>query len=627
MNFEALKTKVAVIGAGHAGIEAALASARMGIDTVLFTMNLDAVGNLPCNPSIGGSAKGHLVFEIDALGGEMGRAADLATIQSRTLNLGKGAAVHSKRVQADRAIYKSIMKATIEKTDNLRLVQAEIVKILTEDGRVSGVLTSLDEIWSAEKVIIASGTFLESEIFVGDKVYSAGPDGMLAARGLSASLRELGIELMRFKTGTPARINRRSIDFSTLEEQAGEDDPTPYSARTGEDYGEDINKVSCHVVYTNKSTHDLILSNLKRSAMYSGNIVGEGPRYCPSIETKLVRFADKERHQLFLEPCGLSTEEIYVQGFSTSMPTDVQREMLRTLPGLEKAEIMRYAYAIEYDCAEPTQMLPTLEFKAVSGLYGAGQFNGTSGYEEAAAQGLVAGINAALSVKGEEPMILTRDSSYIGTLIDDLVTKGTREPYRMMTSRSEYRLLLRQDNADLRLTDIGRRVGLVSDSQYAAFTARREAVFAEVKRIERTTIAPSDEVNGILSDAASAPISTGIKLSELLRRPELSYELLAPIDKERRELPRSVRTTAEILIKYEGYIKRELSEVERKRKLEDKRIPETIDYKSIYGLRLEAAEKLERIRPQNIGQASRISGVNPADVNVLIIYLSQKREK
>ena len=627
MNFEALKTKVAVIGAGHAGIEAALASARMGIDTVLFTMNLDAVGNLPCNPSIGGSAKGHLVFEIDALGGEMGRAADLATIQSRTLNLGKGAAVHSKRVQADRAIYKSIMKATIEKTDNLRLVQAEIVKILTEDGRVSGVLTSLDEIWSAEKVIIASGTFLESEIFVGDKVYSAGPDGMLAARGLSASLRELGIELMRFKTGTPARINRRSIDFSTLEEQAGEDNPTPYSARTGEDYGDDINKVSCHVVYTNKSTHDLILSNLKRSAMYSGNIVGEGPRYCPSIETKLVRFADKERHQLFLEPCGLSTEEIYVQGFSTSMPTDVQREMLRTLPGLEKAEIMRYAYAIEYDCAEPTQMLPTLEFKAVSGLYGAGQFNGTSGYEEAAAQGLVAGINAALSVKGEEPMILTRDSSYIGTLIDDLVTKGTREPYRMMTSRSEYRLLLRQDNADLRLTDIGRRVGLVSDSQYAAFTARREAVFAEVKRIERTTIAPSDEVNGILSDAASAPISTGIKLSELLRRPELSYELLAPIDKERRELPRSVRTTAEILIKYEGYIKRELSEVERKRKLEDKRIPETIDYKSIYGLRLEAAEKLERIRPQNIGQASRISGVNPADVNVLIIYLSQKREK
>ena len=626
MSFEALKTKVAVIGAGHAGIEAALASARMGVDTVLFTMNLDAVANLPCNPSIGGSAKGHLVFEIDALGGEMGRAADLATIQSRTLNLGKGAAVHSKRVQADRAVYKSIMKSTLEKQKNLRLIQAEIVKILTKDSKVCGVLTALDEVWSAEKVIIASGTFLESQIFVGDKVFSAGPDGMLAASGLSASIRELGIELMRFKTGTPARINRRSIDFSELEEQAGEDLPTPYSRRTGEDYERDINKVSCHVVYTNKETHKIILDNLKRSAMYSGNISGEGPRYCPSIETKLVRFADKERHQLFLEPCGLSTEEIYVQGFSTSMPTDVQRDMLRTLPGLENAEIMRYAYAIEYDCAEPTQMLPTLEFKAVSGLYGAGQFNGTSGYEEAAAQGLVAGINAALSVKGEEPMILTRDSSYIGTLIDDLVTKGTREPYRIMTSRSEYRLLLRQDNADLRLTDIGRRVGLVSDEQYSAFTERREAVQKEVKRIEKTTIAPSDKVNALLAEHSSAPLTTGIKLAELMRRPELCYDILEEIDAERPPLARSVRITAEILIKYEGYIKRELAEVERKRRLEDKRIPDSIDYKKIGGLRLEAAEKLEKIKPQNIGQASRISGVNPADVNVLLIYLSQKRE-
>ena len=627
MNFEALKTKVAVIGAGHAGIEAALASARMGVDTVLFTMNLDAVANLPCNPSIGGSAKGHLVFEIDALGGEMGRAADLATIQSRTLNLGKGAAVHSKRVQADRAVYKSIMKSTLEKQENLRLVQAEIVKILTKEGNVCGVLTSLDETWSAEKVIIASGTFLDSQIFVGDKVFPAGPDGMLAASGLSASLRELGIELMRFKTGTPARINRRSIDFSLLEEQAGEDSPTPYSRRTGEDYEKDINEVSCHVVYTNADTHKIILDNLKRSAMYSGNISGEGPRYCPSIETKLVRFADKERHQLFLEPCGLSTEEIYVQGFSTSMPTDVQRDMLRTLPGLENAEIMRYAYAIEYDCAEPTQMLPTLEFKAVSGLYGAGQFNGTSGYEEAAAQGLVAGINAALKVKGEEPMILTRDSSYIGTLIDDLVTKGTREPYRIMTSRSEYRLLLRQDNADLRLTDIGRRVGLVSDEQYRAFSERREAVEKEVKRIEKTTIAPSDKVNALLEKHSSAPITTGIKLAELMRRPELSYGILGEIDADRPELARSVRITAEILIKYEGYIKREIAEVERKRRLEDKKIPEDIDYKKIGGLRLEAAEKLEKIKPQNIGQASRISGVNPADVNVLLIYLSQKKEK
>ena len=627
MNFEALKTKVAVIGAGHAGIEAALAAARMGVDTVLFTMNLDAVGNLPCNPSIGGSAKGHLVFEIDALGGEMGRAADLATIQSRTLNLGKGAAVHSKRVQADRALYKSIMKSTLEKQENLRLIQAEIVKILANDGKVCGVLTSLDEVWEAEKVIIASGTFLESEIFVGDKVFSAGPDGMLAAKGLSESLRELGIELMRFKTGTPARINRRSIDFTDLEEQAGEDTPTPYSRRTGEEYEEDINKVSCHIVYTNSDTHKIILDNLTRSAMYSGNISGEGPRYCPSIETKLVRFADKERHQLFLEPCGLSTEEIYVQGFSTSMPTDVQRDMLRTLPGLENAEIMRYAYAIEYDCAEPTQMLPTLEFKTVSGLYGAGQFNGTSGYEEAAAQGLVAGINASLAIKGEEPMVLTRDSSYIGTLIDDLVTKGTREPYRIMTSRSEYRLLLRQDNADLRLTEIGRRVGLVSDGQYAAFTARKEAVEKEVKRIEKTTIAPSDKVNALLASHGSTPLTTGIKLSELLRRPELSYEILGAVDALRPPLERSVQITAEILIKYEGYIKRELAEVERKRKLEDKKIPSDIDYKRIYGLRLEAAEKLEKIKPQSIGQASRISGVNPADVNVLIIYLSQKHTK
>ena len=626
MSFEALKTRVAVIGAGHAGIEAALAAARMGVDCVLFTMNLDAVGNLPCNPSIGGSAKGHLVFEIDALGGEMGRAADLATLQSRTLNLGKGAAVHSKRVQADRSLYKTIMKSTIEKQDNLRLVQAEIVKILTEGGKVVGVQTSLGEIWEAEKVVIASGTFLKGEIFVGDKVFSSGPDGMLAANSLSDSLRELGIELMRFKTGTPARVNRRSIDFSCLEAQEGEEAPTPYSVMT-EEYGDEVNKVCCHIVYTNKDTHKIILDNLKRSAMYSGNIVGEGPRYCPSIETKLVRFADKERHQLFLEPCGLTTEEIYIQGFSTSMPTDVQRDMLRSLPGLENAEIMRYAYAIEYDCAEPTQMLPTLEFKKVSGLYGAGQFNGTSGYEEAAAQGLVAGINAALSVLKKEPMILTRDSSYIGTLIDDLVTKGTREPYRMMTSRSEYRLLLRQDNADLRLTEIGRAAGLVSDAQYEKFITRKSLIEAEVKRIEKTVIAPSDEVNALLTSLSSAPLTTGIKLGELLRRPEITYAALEPIDKDRPSLQRSVRVTSEILIKYDGYIKRELAEVERKRKLEDKAIPENIDYKAIVGLRLEAAEKLDKIRPKNIGQASRISGVNPADINVLIIYLSQKRGK
>ena len=620
-------TDVIVIGAGHAGSEAALASSRMGVPTVLFTINLDAVGNLPCNPSIGGSAKGHLVFEIDALGGEMGYAADKSTIQSRTLNLGKGAAVHSKRVQTDRNAYRMIMKETIEKEPNLRLVQGEVVDILTEtteDGKlaVCGAQTHLGETWLCKKVIIAAGTFLESQIFVGDKVYSAGPDGMMPARGLSASLMNLGIKLQRFKTGTPARVHRRSIDLSILEEQAGEDNPTPYSALTPDVDTDSVNKVSCHVVYTNKNTHEIILGNLDRCAMYSGNIVGTGPRYCPSIETKLVRFADKERHQLFVEPCGLDTDEMYIQGFSTSMPTDVQYDMLRSLQGFENAEIMRYAYAIEYDSAEPTQMLPTLEFKTVKGLYGAGQFNGTSGYEEAAAQGIVAGINAALAVKGEAPMVLTRDSSYIGTLVDDLVTKGTSEPYRMMTSRSEYRLLLRQDNADLRLTEIGRRVGLISDERYERFLEKKELIKKEIERIERTNIPPSEQVNAFLSAHSSTALSTGIKLAELLRRPELTYEALAEIDKERPALPRAITTTVAIQIKYEGYIKRELSEVERQRKLEEKLIPADISYKDILGLRLEAAEKLDQIRPMNIGQASRISGVNPADISVLLIYLT-----
>ena len=620
-------TDIIVVGAGHAGIEAALASSRMGVPTVLFTINLDAVGNLPCNPSIGGSAKGHLVFEIDALGGEMGYAADKATIQSRTLNLGKGAAVHSKRVQADRNAYRMIMKSTVEQEENLRLVQGEIVDILTEvsdDGRkyVVGVVTHLGEIWRCKKVVIAAGTFLESQIFVGDKVYSAGPDGMMPAKGLSASLEGLGIKLQRFKTGTPARVHKRSIELSSLEEQRGEDNPTPYSSLTPDVDTDSVNKVSCHVVYTNKKTHDIILANLDRCAMYSGNIVGTGPRYCPSIETKLIRFADKERHQLFVEPCGLDTDEMYIQGFSTSMPTDVQYDMLRSLPGFENAEIMRYAYAIEYDSAEPTQMLPTLEFKTVSGLYGAGQFNGTSGYEEAAAQGLVAGINAALSVKGEAPMILTRDSSYIGTLVDDLVTKGTSEPYRMMTSRSEYRLLLRQDNADLRLTEIGHRVGLISDERYEKFLEKKAVIKKEIDRIERTNIPPSEEVNALLVANGSTPLSTGIKLGDLLRRPELTYELLGAIDKERPTLPRSVTTTVAIQIKYDGYIKRELAEVEKQHRLEEKLIPADISYRDIHGLRLEAAEKLEKIRPMNIGQASRISGVNPADVSVLLIYLT-----
>ncbi len=621
-----LKASVAVIGAGHAGIEAALASARMGVDTVLFTINLDAVGNMPCNPSIGGSAKGHLVFEIDALGGEMGYAADIATIQSRTLNLGKGAAVHSKRVQADRAEYKKIMKKTLEAEPNLRLVQAEICELLTEEcessTRVVGVVTHLGERWRADRVVIATGTFLESQIFVGDKVYYAGPDGMMPSRGLSDSLRHAGIELMRFKTGTPARVSRRSIDLSRLETQEGEETVTPYSSRSGELSADKVNRVACQVVYTNAKTHRIIRENLERSAMYSGNISGEGPRYCPSIETKLVRFADKERHQLFVEPCGMDTDEMYIQGFSTSMPTDVQYDMLRSLDGFENAEIMRYAYAIEYDLAEPTQMLPTLEFKCVSGLYGAGQFNGTSGYEEAAAQGLVAGINAALSVKGEEPMILSRSSSYIGMLIDDLVTKGTREPYRVMTSRSEYRLLLRQDNADLRLTDIGRRVGLIDDERYAQFEEKRRLIDLEIKRMEKTVIAPSEEVNMLLDSLGSAKIKTGIKLAELIRRPELSYDLLEKIDTTRPELPRGVRVSAEISIKYEGYMKRELAEVERQKRLEDRRLPEDIDYSKILGLRLEACEKLNKIRPMNIGQASRISGVSPADISVLLIYLS-----
>ena len=623
-----LSTRVAVIGAGHAGIEAALASARMGVDTVLFTINLDAVGNMPCNPSIGGSAKGHLVFEIDALGGEMGYAADMTTLQSRTLNLGKGAAVHSKRVQSDRAEYKRLMKKTLEAEPRLRIVQAEIVDVLTEKCgdvlRITGLVTALGETWSCERAVIATGTFLEAEIFVGDRVYSAGPDGMTAAKGLSLALRRCGIELMRFKTGTPARVHRRSVDLSRLEEQSGEDEPTPFSVRS-EGYTREKKQVSCHIVYTGEKTHGIINANMARSAMYSGNITGQGPRYCPSIETKLVRFADKPRHQLFVEPCGLDTEELYIQGFSTSMPCDVQHEMLRSLEGFENAQIMRYAYAIEYDCADPTQLLPTLEFKRVGGLYGAGQFNGTSGYEEAAAQGLVAGINAALSALGRPPMILGRFTSYIGTLIDDLVTKGTDEPYRMMTSRSEYRLLLRQDNADMRLTEIGHGVGLIDDARYDAFLEKKRMIEKETERVERLTVAPSPAVNAFLEGRGSSPLETGAKLAELIRRPELDYEALAEIDPTRPELPRAVRAAVGIGIKYAGYIKRELAEVERQKRLEEKTLPPDIDYSGILGLRLEAAEKLSRIRPLNIGQASRISGVNPADVSVLLIYLASQK--
>ena len=624
-------TSVIVIGAGHAGIEAALASARMGVPTVIFTMNLDAIGNMPCNPSIGGVAKGHLVFEIDALGGEMGYAADLVTLQSRTLNLGKGSAVHSKRVQADRDAYKKYMKRTLEGEKNLRIIQGEVTSLIFDgEGdarRVVGVNTALGESYFASAVIIASGTYLDAEIFVGDKVFSSGPDGMLAANGLADSIKSEGVTLQRFKTGTPARVHRRSVDLSCLEIQEGERQIIPFSSRTEGVAYEDAS-MPCHIVYTNENTHKIILDNIDKCAMYSGNIVGAGPRYCPSIETKLIRFKDKPRHQLFVEPCGKDTEELYIQGFSTSMPTDIQYGMLRSLDGFENAEIMRYAYAIEYECLDPTELLATLEFKKLKGLYGAGQFNGTSGYEEAAAQGLIAGINAALSVLGKEQVVLSRSSSYIGTLIDDLVTKGTSEPYRMMTSRSEYRLLLRQDNADMRLTEIGRSVGLIDDERYAAFVAKRNAIEEEIKRCERTIIAPSERVNELLTSLGSAPIDTGARLSALIKRPEIGYEALAPIDESRPSLPYAVRLTAEIDIKYEGYIKREFAEAMRQKKLEDKRLPQDMDYSSIMGLRLEAVEKLSAVRPANLGQASRISGVNPADISVLLIRLEeQKRRK
>lgn len=621
------KTQVAVIGAGHAGIEAALASARLGVDTVLFTLTLDSVANLPCNPSIGGTAKGHLVYEIDALGGEMGRVADLVTLQSRTLNTGKGAAVQSKRIQADRNRYKSIMKEVLETTPNLRLIQAEITELRTretESGKaVSAVVTRLGEVWECECVIICTGTYLESAIFVGDVTYEAGPDGLLPAKGLSASLREAGVELVRFKTGTPARVKRQTIDFSVLEEQPGEEQILPYSTTHSEEIFRNLKQIPCHIVYTNAETHRIIRENITRSALYSGKIHGTGPRYCPSIEDKLVRFADKERHQLFVEPIGENTAEMYIQGFSTSLPTDVQYKMLHSLPGFEHAEIMRYAYAIEYDCANPLQMNASLEFKEVKGLYGAGQFNGTSGYEEAAAQGLVAGINAARATQGKPPIILERSSSYIGTLIDDLVTKGTNEPYRMMTSRSEYRLLLRQDNADLRLTPLGYEAGLISETRYQAFLHKKEKEDLEINRLEHTHLSPA-EANPFLESLGETPVKSGVSLADLLRRPPVSYKALAQIDPERPNLSPMIALTVETSVKYAGYANRQISEIERRRKLEQKPLPPELDYQSIRGLRLEAAQKLSKIRPMTIGQASRISGVNPADISVLLIYLGIK---
>ena len=616
-------TAISIIGAGHAGIEAALAAARTGMDTVLFTMSLESIANMPCNPSIGGTGKGHLVYEIDALGGEMGKAADKVTLQSRTLNLGKGAAVHSKRIQADRKRYQEIMKHTLETTPKLRLVQAEIVSIEVEDGAVKSVTTKLGEVWECKCAIICSGTYLESRIFVGDVNYESGPDGFLASKGLSASLLEHGIKLLRFKTGTPARVKRSTIDTSNLEVQNGEDRVVPYSYLTPDDYFDGLTQLPCHVVYTNGETHRIIRENIHRSAMYSGQIHGTGPRYCPSIEDKLTRFADKERHQLFIEPVGANTEEMYIQGFSTSLPVDVQREMLASLEGFSKAEIMRYAYAIEYDCIDPTQLLPTLEFKEIRGLYGAGQFNGTSGYEEAAAQGLIAGLNASLALRGEKPLILSRSESYIGTLIDDLVTKGTNEPYRMMTSRSEYRLLLRQDNADTRLTKKGYEAGLVTEEQYSAFLKKQEQIETEILRLNETHVSPA-VANPLLESLGLAAISTGFSLAELLRRPQLNYSLLESIDKNRPALPPRVVDTVEVTVKYEGYIKRQINEVRRQERLETKQIPANVDYSAIKGLRLEAAQKLAAVKPLTIGQASRISGVNPADISVLLIYFGIK---
>ena len=616
-------TEIAIIGAGHAGIEAALAAARTGMDTVLFTMSLESIANMPCNPSIGGTGKGHLVYEIDALGGEMGRVADLVTLQSRTLNLGKGAAVHSKRIQADRKEYQKIMKHVLEKTENLRLVQAEIVSIEVEDGRVCGVTTRLGEKWACRAAIICSGTYLESRIFVGDVNYESGPDGFLAAKGLSQSLSDLGVRLMRFKTGTPARVNKNTIDLSALERQDGESPVIPYSSLTDEDFFSSLEQIPCHIVYTNAETHRIIRDNITRSAMYSGQIHGTGPRYCPSIEDKLVRFADKERHQLFVEPVGVQTEEMYIQGFSTSLPIDVQHKMLRSLTGFENAEIMRYAYAIEYDCADPTQLLATLEFKEIEGLYGAGQFNGTSGYEEAAAQGLVAGLNASLKLRGREPLILTRAESYIGTLIDDLVTKGTNEPYRMMTSRSEYRLLLRQDNADVRLSKKGYEAGLLSPERYAAFCEKQAQIETEIERLEHTHKSPA-LLNPFLEKYDLPPVHSGTSLAELLRRPQITYEMLAEVDDTRESLPRRIMQTVEVSVKYAGYIKRQIAEVQRREKLETRPIPTTIDYTQIKGLRLEAIQKLAQVRPLTVGQASRISGVSPADISVLLIYLGMK---
>ena len=618
--FLAGKFDIAVIGAGHAGIEAALAAARMGLETVIFTMNLDAVGNMPCNPAIGGTGKGHLVRELDALGGEMGKAADAACIQYRMLNRGKGPAVHSLRAQADRRKYQQVMKHTLERQERLTVRQGEIVDLRTENGRVKQVVLRTGAVCAVRAVILCTGTYLRGRTIVGECVENSGPDGMHAAGELTEALLREGLPLRRFKTGTPPRVNARSIDFSKMEVQAGDEDPLPFSFST-EEVRE--NRAVCWLTYTTEETHRIILENLNRSPIYSGVIEGVGPRYCPSIETKIVRFRDKPRHQLFIEPMGLDTEEMYIQGFSSSMPEEVQLRMLRSVPGLENAVMMRPAYAIEYDCVDPLALRPTLEVKSIEGLYGAGQFNGSSGYEEAAVQGFVAGVNAALKLKGQEPMILKRSESYIGTLIDDLVTKGTQEPYRMMTSRSEYRLLLRQDNADKRLTPIGYKLGLVSGERMRAVEEKYAAVEAEIKRLEHTGIAGCEALNRLLTDRGSAPVTGGARLIDLLRRPQMTYDELMTFDPGAPALPKAVREQVEISVKYEGYIRRQLSQVEEFEKLEQHALPADLDYSGIQGLRLEAREKLAAVRPVNLGQASRISGVSPADMGALMIYLEK----